>query len=226
MKRKKDKKVLKPLIFGISFFAILVISASYAYFSVQTSIVSVTTLVNANAEDLGVVSLVGTNAVLNLSLTLANMNENNSDITYWATSNGTPSTSQNNITVGTTSVSPSTNTNSFNCSYTIDVSDVTSNGVTNMYNTFQSAGYSSSKSANQIVLTVGNQTLDFNTMNLFINNSEIEGTLNNVSYSNPQSITASFKVVNKSNINQSLLAGTGISIQIEVSSFSCSIISS
>lgn len=223
-KESKDKRLLVTLIIGVSFLLILVIGATYAYFSVETSLVTGTTTINANAETIGTVSLVGTSATFNLNLTALNMMQGASDTTYWATTTGTPTTTESTVTVGTTSVSPTTDTHHYDCDYTIEISDVTSNGVTNMYTLFQSAAYSSYKSTNQIVLTVGGTTYDFNTANLFSSTIEVQGTLSDVTYSTPRSITSSFKVVNKSNIDQTLLAGTGISLEIEVTDFSCTVV--
>ncbi len=212
MTSENKKKAITSLLVVVITLVGLVISATYAYYGADTSNSFGTKTMTAGAETTGSVALNGTSATINLNLTNANMRKASSDITYWGVTSGDPVTTQNVVTIGSTSVSGS---KTYNCSYS---GSVTASGTNNMYTAFQSM---SGKSANQIVLKINNSTYDFNTANLFP--ISISGTLNGLTSSTVKNITAEFYLVNKSNLNQTDLAGTDISINISVTNFSCEI---
>ncbi len=205
------KKVVAPLIIGILCMFILLGGATYAYFVTNTTNSFGTKTITGQADATGSVALIGTNASLYLNLDRTLMAQGANDTTYWAvTTNTTPSTTQNVVTVGSTSVNGA---GYFNCNYTLNVAASATN---NMYTAFQGM---SGKSTEQIVLNVGGNTYDFNTASLFP--ITVSGTLNGVSASSVQNITAEFYLKNKSSVNQRALAGTDLTLTITATSFTC-----
>ncbi len=210
MENDKREKSIPYILIVLSALIILVIGSAYAYFATGTTNNFGTTTIEGYADSTGTVSLVGTNAQLSIHLSGVDMAQGQSDITYYATSNGTPSVTENSVVVGSTSV---TGNNYYNCSYTLSA---TATGTNNMYTAFQGM---TGKSAGQIVLQVGSNTYDFNTANLFP--ITINGTLEGVTASESQSIEASLYVVNKSNLAQDALQGKDIQIILTATNFSC-----
>ncbi len=210
---KNKRKALKYLLIVVIFLFLLVIGATYAYFTVSGGNSFGTKTIGASAESAGTVILNGSQANLILHVTAPDMMNKGSDVTYWGTSDGTPSTTQNIVTLGSTQV---TGTKTYNCSYTLNA---TASGTNNMYTAFQGM---TGKSANQLVLKIGDNTYDFNTANLFP--ITVNGTLEGVTASESQSITAEFYLVNKTSLNQNALASTDININISATNFSCTAI--
>ncbi len=212
MTSENKKKAITSLIVVVITLIGLVISATYAYYGADTSNSFGTKTMTAGAETTGNVALNGINATIYLNLTTANMRKETNDITYWGVTSGDPVTTQNVVTIGSTSV---TGGKTYNCSYS---GTVTASGTNNMYTAFQSM---TGKSADQIVLKIGENTYDFNTANLFP--ISISGTLNGLTSSNVANITAEFYLVNKSSVDQTDLAGTDISINVSITNFSCTV---
>ncbi len=205
------KKVIISLVIVITLMFLLLGGATYAYFVTNTRNRFGTKTITGTADATGSVALVGTNASLYLNIGRNLMAQGANDTTYWAvTTNTTPSTTQNVVTVGSTQV---TGAGYYNCSYTLNVA---ASGTNNMYTAFQGM---TGKSTGQIVLNIGGNTYDFNTSNLFP--ITVNGTLNGVTSSSVQNITAEFYLKNKSNVNQSALAGKDITLTITATSFTC-----
>ena len=207
---KRHNKMMIYVLVGVVTLLVMVLGSAYAYFATGTTNNFGTTTITGAADSAGSVTLVGTNATIRLNLSGSDMMQGNDDITYWGTSTGDPSTTQNVVTIGSTSVSGS---NYYNCNYTLSA---TATGTNNMYTAFQGM---TGKSTEQIVLKVGDNTYDFNTASLFP--ITINGTLEGVSSSNIQNITAEFYLVNKSNLTQDTLQGTDLSITLTATNFSC-----
>jgi hypothetical protein len=209
----EDKKKIL-LVFIVAIFLVLIVSATYAYFAVSTVNNFGTSTINAQAGGIGTVTLNGNNAQLNLSVTALDMVQGNSDITYYASSSGKTTTETEEV-IGTASVTPSTDTNYYHCTYTLSV---THSGTNDMYTVFSSAA---NKSAGQIFLTINGTDYDF--YNGWPTNNQVQGDFY-TTVSNPASITAGLKIINKSNINQNYLANTDIQITISLvnNSLSCS----
>ncbi len=211
MNESKKRKAIVYLIIVVGVLFLLLGTATFAYFATNTSNNFGTKTITGTADATGSVVLVGTNASLYLNIGRSLMAQGANDTTYWAvTTNTTPSTTQNVVTVGSTQV---TGAGYYNCSYTLNVA---ASGTNNMYTAFQGM---SGKSTEQIVLNIGGNTYDFNTSNLFP--ITVNGTLNGVTSSSVQNITAEFYLKNKSNVNQSALAGKDLSITITATSFTC-----
>ena len=210
---KDNKKVVLLVGIVLSILVVLVFSATYAYFSVNTSNNFGNTTIDAAAESVGTVALNGNSANIRLNLSAVDMMKGENDITYWGTSDGTPSTTQNVVTIGSTEV---TGAGYFNCTYTLNV---TATGTNNMYTAFQGM---SGKSTEQIVLKIGDTKYDFNTANLFP--ITINGILNGLSGSSSKSLTAEFYLVNKEGVIQDALEGKDLNITITATNFSCTAI--
>ena len=207
---KNNKKVILSLGIVLSVFIVLIFSATYAYFSVNTTNNFGNTTIDATAESTGTVALNGTSASLRLDLSAADMMQGTGDITYWGTADGTPSTTQNIVTIGSTEV---TGAGYFNCNYTLSV---TATATNNMYTAFQGM---TGKSEEQIVLKIGDTKYDFNTPNLFP--ITVNGTLNGLTSSSSKSLTAEFYLVNKEGVIQDALEYKDLSIAITATNFSC-----
>ncbi len=207
----KRNKLL--FVLGIIALLLVVIGATYAYFAVTTVNNFGTSTINAQAGNIGTVTLNGNSAQLNMSLTALDMVQGNSDITYYASSSGKTTTPTEEV-IGTASVSPTSDTNTYHCTYTLSV---THSGTNDMYTVFSGA---TNKSAGQIILTINGVDYDFNdgwpTSNQVSGSFYIKGT-------QTKNITAGFRIINKSNVNQNYLANTDISISISLvnNSFSC-----
>ena len=214
------KKQMIPTIVGIVFLLVLAIGATYAYYTFTSTISSGTNKITSTLSEVGNVSLTSnTPSTLSMAVSTSNMMDVGSNVTYYGTlGNNQPAT-----TVETTPVIATASVvgeGTFSCSYTLTIT-ATSTG-TSTYTAFQGM---TGKSTNQIVLTINTEkttTLDFNTSSLFTNRT-ITGTLSNISASNPVNITAQLKLVNKTGLNQTALAGTDINIAITPTTFTCTI---
>ena len=203
----EKKKILLPTVIAVVTLIALVVGATYAYFSVATTNNFGTRTVTASAADVGSVALVaGSN--LSMSLTAADMMNKGSDTIYYASASGKTTT----LTTANIATASVTGAGTFTCNYTLTVDDNTSS----MYDAFQNM---STKSAGQIVLSVNGTAYDFNTSSLFP--KTISGTMAGLTASVSKNITAQLKVVNKTSIDQSDLAGTSITLTFKVTAFSC-----
>ena len=210
---KDNKKNIRTFLICLGILLLTVISATYAYFAVTTVNNFGTSIINAQAGNIGTVTLNGNSAQLNMSLTALDMVQGNSDITYYASSSGKTTTPTEEV-IGTASVSPTSDTNTYHCTYTLSV---THSGTNDMYTVFSGA---TNKSTGQIILTINGVDYDFNdgwpTSNQVSGSFYIKGT-------QTRDITAGLRIINKSNVNQNYLANTDISISISLvnNSLSC-----
>jgi surface protein len=205
--RFENKKQRNIFIFCAVFLLIIIVGATYAYFGVNTISNFGTTTINATAGGIGTVALNGTSGELRLNLSAKDMMKENANH-YYATADGTPSTTPNTVTIGQTSV---VGTGTYTCNYSITV---TQSG--DLYTAFQSMA---GNSTGQIELRIGNTTYDFSTANLFPITAT--GTLTDVRSDNVKNIVASFKVVNRANLDQSALKNKTINISMNVTNFEC-----
>lgn len=202
-----NKKLIISTVIAVATFLILIVGASFAYFTVGTSNDFETRNISVEAESVGSVALVqGDN--ISIDLTAADMMEKESDVTYYGTSNG-KTTTETEEKIATATV---TGDGRYNCSYTLNMDD----NSNSMYDIFQ---VMDEKSAGQIILTVNGVNYDFNNSGMFP--KTISGTLNGITKNNPKYLTAKLKIVNSSTIDQSALAGSNITITFNVSEFNC-----
>ncbi len=218
-----NNKSKKLLIIGMVSLLLFVVGASYAYFTVGTTNNFGTHTISGTMEGVGSVALTSTNNNISLNLTAVDMMQGNDDIYYSGTTDGTPATDDGEgiikladaIVVGS---------GTYDCDYTLSI---TASGTNNMYTVFQGM---SGKSENQIMFAVGSYNLvyygvgdgsiyDFNTANLFP--ITINGHFEELSISNPGSIYGAFFINNSSIVNQTALAGTDITMNATVTSFTC-----
>ena len=208
----ENKKLVISTLIMVMTLVVLVMGATYAYFSADHTISSNTTKIESNIESVGIVSLsAGTDLKLNISA--VQMMQQTGDVNYYATVSGTPQVgTENSVAIATADVEGN---GTMSCSYTIKA---TLTGTNNMYTAFTGM---TTKSAGQLVLTVDGTEYDF------FNTSfpkTITGTFSGLKEGSPQNIMSSFKVVNKSSIDQSNLAGTDLTITFTVESLNCSIV--
>ena len=175
IKKEQDlKSVIIPTLIMIITFFFLIVGATYAYFSVSTTISGGSSKINTTVESVGV-STLKTGNNLSLNLTLVDMMKNNK-------------------------------------------LEVNATGTNNMYTAFQKM---STKSVDQLVLNVDGIEYDLYNVSFPL---IINGTLENVQDGLPKDIVASFKIVNKSNIDQSGIAGTDIVLSFSVNEYNCEIV--
>lgn len=210
----KNKKSFVLTIIAISFIALLIISASYAFFNLATNNFR-TKKINAGIENMGTVALT-TGSDLTLTLTNELMSDKGVDIEYFASSNGTTTTE----TTEAIAKAVVTGGGTFSCDYTISFDD----NESSLYDVFQEASIvdltlTEVDKSNQIVLTINDTSYDFATASLFP--QTITGTLANITEDNPQFINAQLKVINKTGIKQTSLAGSSIELTFTVSDFTC-----
>ena len=210
---ENNKKQKRLFIVGLVFLLLLVVGASYAYFAVTTINNFGTSTINATAGGIGTVTLDGSNASLSMSLTAVDMVQGNDDITYYASASG-KTTTPTTVTLGTASVSPTSDTNYYHCTYTLNV---THTGSTDMYTVFSSAA---NKSDGQIILTINGEDYDF--YDGWPTSNEVSGEFY-IKGTQTKDITAGFRIINDSDINQNYLAGSDIQISISLknNTFSC-----
>ena len=208
----KDMKtiVIPTLLMVITFF-ILIVGATYAYFNVSTTVSGGSTKVYTDVETVGV-STLRTGNNLSLNLTLVDMMQSSNDKVYYASLNGIPSTTEISEVIGTAEVDGN---GVMKCTYELVVN---SSGTKNMYTAFQNM---STKSEGQLVLNIAG--IDYDLYNVTFPLS-IEGTLENVKEGASKDIKASFKIVNKSDVDQSKLAGTDIILSFSVKEYECEIV--
>lgn len=202
----KNKNAIISFVLSIVMFSVLIIGAAYSYFSV-TSINSFgTQTIDVTAPGLGNVSIYE-NMDLSISLTVQDM-RNGSDVAYYAGPNGKTIIEMEHA-IGIISV---VGDGVFTCDYTLVVDD----NSDSLYDAFQ---YMPEKSLGQIVLTVNGIDYDFNTSNLFP--LTINDTRSGIEYPITEYVTAKLKVVNKSNVDQTYLAGTNLKLTFNITKFDC-----
>ncbi len=227
MEDKKNNK--KLLILGIVTILLFVVGASYAYFAVSTTNNFGTHTISGTMEDVGSVALTSTNNNISINLTAADMMQGSSDIYYYGSTDGTPLTNSDwpapLIKLADAIV---TGSGYYDCNYTVSI---TASGTNNMYTAFQGMN---GKSAGQIGFGIGDYIygytggsqgegtrVDFNTANLFP--VTYNGVINGISSSKPGAIYGALAVANKSNVDQTALAGTDITMTATVTSFTCAV---
>jgi len=209
--KKLDKKIIIKFSIGIFALLLLVVGATYAYFALNANIEKSTTNISTELDDIGSVALVTGDNLL-MDITFTDMKKySNSDINYYASSNGTTLVETDEVIAYTQVVGE----NNYSCTYTLVVSDESENSI---YTAFQNMD---NKSEGQIVLTVDGKDYDFNTTSLFP--LTINGNLENVSNLNPGKIKAKLKLVNSPSIDQTGFAGTNIDLAFNVTDFKCEV---
>lgn len=217
---ENDKKIIVSTMVGIAVLLVLVVGASFAYFSVNATNSATNSTVKGTTESVGNVTLSGGSNLM-LNITAENMAQPANNVTYYATTTGTPSTTAQNVTVATATVSGN---GTMDCDYTLTIEKSATN---DLYTAFKNAT-ATGKGANQVVLKVNNgettngtQTYDFNSNLTFP--ITYNGTLTGLTSAAVRNITASFSMVNLKDYDQSYLAGKDITFTFKFTNFSCSL---
>ena len=205
-----ERKTIIKMIIGLSILGVLVLSATYAYFTVEVINNTGTQTITATLENVGSVVMRGKNNI-SLQLTRSQMMNMGEDVNYYGSSEGTKTVETSEI-IGEASVEGE---GVYSCDYTLKVN---ATGTNNMYTAFQAMA---TKSAGQIILTINGVRYDFDQSGMFP--KTISGTIEGLTSDTPKQIGAQLKFVNKSTIDQSALAGTDINITMQMEEISCKI---
>lgn len=208
-KIKKDKIII-PMIIVILTFVLLIVGSAYAYFTANNSIGG-STNINTEFESVGISKLASKNN-LKLNVTLVDMMKKDNNINYYATLDGTPSTSENSEVIATASVEGN---GKMNCNYELEV---TVNGTNNMYEAFKNM---ENKSDEQLILNVDGEDYDLFNVTFPLT---ITGTINDLSENNSKDIKASFRIVNRKDVDQSNLANKDLTLSFNAKLFTCSLV--
>ncbi len=231
MDENNNKKQRRLFIIGAVVLLIMLISAAYAYFAVITVNNFGTSTINAQAGGIGSVTLNGTNAILTMNLDAIDMVQGNNNVTYYASSSG-KTTTPTTVTLGTASVSPNTDTNYYHCTYTLSVTHTGTNDMYNLFNHQTNNTYDyTNRSEGQIILTINGFSYDFYESNYVWSddygygwpaNNQVTGEFY-IKGNQTKDITASLRIVNRSDVDQSYLASSDIAINISLvnGSFNC-----
>lgn len=204
----ENKNKAIATIVAVVFLIALVIGASAAYFGIWTLKDYKSDAITALSEKTGTIAIISTNNNMSINLTREDMKRTESDIVYYASSNG-------KTTIETTEAIATTQTienGEYNCKYTLNVEATNSS----LYSAFQNMA---EKTAGQIVLTIDGKEYDFSAENLFP--LQINGKLTNVTKYNPKNIYAQLKVVNTARENQSEFAGKPLELTFSIERFTC-----
>ncbi len=204
----KREKALVVLAIIISFLFIILVGTAYAYFSLTVTNSFGSKTIASTTPIIGSVNL-STGTSISLDLTADQIASQASDVTYYASTSGATTT----VTSPVVATATASGNGVFSCNYTLQV---TASATQNMYAAFLAMP---GHSTGQIVLTIDGVVYDFNTTGIFPLTHQ--GTITNIKAGSPQNITAQFKLVNKSNVDQTPLRGTDISLSFSANSFSC-----
>ena len=211
-KKSVDTKVaIIQLVLAAFSLIIVTIGATYAYFKIDIKSNNQSTKINTKIQDVGCIILSKKTSNMFMNLTSVNMIKQDSDINFYASSEG-KTTEPTEEVLSTITVSGE---GVFNCEYDLVIN---ASNQENMYTVFQNM---SQKSWNQIILTANGINYDFNTENLFPIRKHF--TINDLEEENPAEITGALKIVNRKDIDQSDLAGTNINLSFAVENFNCQI---
>lgn len=198
---KNNKKTITLTIFGVSFLLVLVIGATYAYFTVDASNEFKTTKIDATTPSIGNVTLrTGNNLYLNL--TRNNMMSSNTGSYYGVTQeNGEASTSAVNATIGTLNV---TGEGKFSCNYELQVTN-----TGDLKEALTEAGV--------VTFAINNNYYDVYETNFPLT---ITGTINGITQQRSKNITAQLRFVNASK-EQNELINKNMTLEFSAVSLNC-----
>ncbi len=213
------RKALIPAFVAVVVLIGLVVSATWAYFTVGISGSATKTTASASTPEVPLVTLSGNGVSLSMNLSAADMAGSSSTTkTYYASESGRVDTQSTPPTIGTLSLSNDTK-NTYTCSYTITAKALTKKSLIEAY---------SEKSTNtgELILKLNNQTFDLATAD---NNSKItsasgltaNGTID-VKPNGPTNLTAQFSLTNNTK-DQSYIADKEATIDITAVITNCNL---
>ena len=124
-----ERKTIIKMIIGLSILGVLVLSATYAYFTVEVINNTGTQTITATLENIGSVVMRGKNNI-SLQLTRSQMMNMGEEVNYYGSSEGTKTEETSEI-IGEASVEGE---GVYSCDYTLKVN---ATGTNNMYTAFQ-----------------------------------------------------------------------------------------
>lgn len=207
MEENKNKKFLVSTIIGVLSMVIVVVGATYAYFTVGVQNNFTETKVSTKIEDIGTVSLLPETNELTLDLSANDMLQQESDVIYYATKDGATTMLSSEV-IAKASV---TGAGIFNCTYDITM---TATGENNMYE----AVYGTN-TAPAIELWVDGNRFIFNQANLFP--QTISGEIVGLTADTSHEIVAQLALMNDASIIQDHLKGTDLEISFKITNFDC-----
>lgn len=197
----EKNKILIPTIVAVLTLIILTFAATYAYFNVTAINNFGTKTIEASTPDVGSVAL-STGSNLYLNLTRSNMTQANVG-TYYAIadSSGIATTTETTVNIGTATV---TGEGTFTCTYDLKAE-------------YEGTLKSALTTNNIAILTINGTDYDVYSTNFpFV----ISGTMTGLTSVASQNITAQFRFVNTSSV-QNELKNKNITITFSVANFDC-----
>lgn len=220
--KKNNRKVMISTIVAVLILLVLIVGAAYAYFGTAIVNEATTSTVNTSAKSVGNVTLVDGESLL-LNLTADNMAKQTSDVTYWGTNTGTPSTTKNEVTIATASV---VGNGVMNCNYKMTITKTADNDLFTAFRNWNDTG----KQNGQIALTINTGEATNNLLVYDFNDTNVNfpitytGVLTGLADGTPRGIKASFYLVNLKDVDQAALAGKDINFNFTFSDFSCEMV--
>ena len=196
-----NKKVIIPMLIATITLVSLIIGATYAYYLAGISYETYTTSINANTDPVSSISLeAGTS--LNLKLSAEDMMRQLNNVTYYATADGSPTTSENIVPIG---VAKAVSSGTYSCAYTLNV---TYSG--NMKEAIPGEG--------SVILNVNGEDYD-----LYLTSfpTKINGRLIGLTSTDNKTINGSLRVINLSGTDQSAMANTNMTLTFTADEFEC-----
>ena len=216
---KTNKKLLVSTILSAVAFLVLIIGATYAYFGVDQINDTSASTITASTKGVGNVSLVDGNN-LRLDITADDMAIPQDNITFWATTDGTPSLTENEVVIASANV---IGTGTMYCDYTMNITKTSTTPEKDLFTAF-SGWTDPGKDSDQIVLKVDNgesiQIYDFNDSELSFPVS-YTGRLTNLTEEAVRNLKASFKIVNLKDVDQTVISGKNVQFAFTFTDFQC-----
>ena len=214
---KNNKQAFILSVISLLTFLLLIVGATFAYFTPAfRNNTEDTNVVNNSGEKISIIAQGSAN--IYMDLTLADMKRQATNISYYASSDGTASTNPNEVMA--TFINES-NTTAY-CDYTVEVSRTPFNGKTDMLSSLQEFGQ-----LQEIMMFLRDKagilnTVDFKNASWTIENKLIfTGRIEDV-VQGENDLYIDFMVNNFSTINQGdYLANTGINLSAKITSITC-----
>ena len=194
----KKKKLLVPILVGVVTLGVLVVGATFAYFTVATTSSFGTRKATVTAESVGTVAVAAGND-LSLTVSRVQMGEANKGNVYYATGD--------NISSGTLGTVTVTGEGMYSCDYTMSI-------------TLSGTMLSSIKDDRNTILYVNDIPYDIYTYK-DAGTITLNGTINGLVQATPQRIKGNIAIFNTEKDQSSELAGKTISASIKVTGITC-----
>jgi len=204
---ENNKKILVPTIIAVATLVLLVVGATYAYFTTTSTNRFGTKELNASLEDMAdAVVLEQLENELSLNVTRAMMSEDNAWNVYFASGNYVPAN------IAKISV---TGDGTYKCDYKITVTKSASSIENDLYETFKNK----SEYGTEILFYLDNVVYDLGyEENLFP--LTYESTMYNITNENPKYITSNLGIEN-TDYEQNFIKGKDITLTYSISDFEC-----